>query len=135
MVEDDKEINLIERQQEILKLKKKMINNKLLIDNPDFGNDPNVKDDDVEFNKLTMTCTIQRRNLKDTSALDNEQLESLKKLRSQGLCRWFDNNEANAKSTDFSEEDLKHLEKLNDMKKKKLGKTAFNLMHSTINKW
>lgn len=82
-----------------------------------------------------MTCTIQKRNLTNVDALDNDQLESLKKLRSMGLFfRCMDQEDANAKSTEFTENDIKHIEKMSQMKKKKLGKTAVNIMLSNVNK-
>jgi len=67
-------------------------------------------------------------------ALDNDQLESLKKLRSMGLFfRCMNKEEANISSTDFKQKDIKHLEKMNEMKKKKYGKTSINIMLSKIN--
>jgi len=41
--------------------------------------------------------------------------------------------EANISSTDFKQKDIKHLEKMNEMKKKKYGKTSINIMLSKIN--
>lgn len=51
MVDDDKEINLIERQNELLRLRKKEENDKIAIDNLNKLGEEDVVEDDVEFNK------------------------------------------------------------------------------------
>lgn len=118
-----------------MKARKKEIDDRILLDQ--MNNMEDKKDDELDnndSNQYAFTCTIQKRNLSNVDALDNEQLESLKKLRSIGLfLRSMDQEEANVKSTDFNENDLKHLDKMNEMKKKKLGKTAVNIMLSNAN--
>lgn len=135
MVATEKEINQLERKNELMKARKKEIDDRILLDQ--MNNMEDKKDDELDnndSNQYAFTCTIQKRNLSNVDALDNEQLESLKKLRSIGLfLRSMDQEEANAKSTDFNENDLKHLDKMNEMKKKKLGKTAVNIMLSNAN--
>lgn len=135
MVATEKEINQLERKNELMKARKKEIDDRILLDQ--MNNMEDKKDDELDnndSNQYAFTCTIQKRNLSNVDALDNEQLESLKKLRSIGLfLRSMDQEEANVKSTDFNENDLKHLDKMNEMKKKKLGKTAVNIMLSNAN--
>jgi len=85
MIDPEREINLISRQTELKKAVKKEEDDQIQIDLMN-SLDINKKDEDTSNDsQLLMTQSISKRNLENIDALDNQQLESLKKLRSMGL--------------------------------------------------
>jgi len=85
MIDPQREINLINRQSELKKAVKKEEDDQITIDMMN-SLDIHMEDEDTSNDsQLLMTQSISKRNLENIDALDNEQLESLKKLRSMGL--------------------------------------------------
>lgn len=85
MIDPEREINLINRLSELKKAVKKEEDDQIQIDLMN-SLDINKKDEDTSNDsQLLMTQSISKRNLENIDALDNQQLESLKKLRSMGL--------------------------------------------------
>lgn len=84
MVDSDREINLLDRQMELKKAVKKEEEDQIQIDLMNSLNITEVNDESND-QQLLMTQSISKRNLENVDALDSQQLESLKKLRSMGL--------------------------------------------------
>lgn len=85
MVDPEREVNLLNRQAELKKAVQKEEDDQIQID---MMNSLSVEDeinDTSNDDLLLMTSSISKRNLEKVDALDTNQLESLKKLRSMGL--------------------------------------------------
>jgi len=135
MVEDNKEINLVDHQTELDK-QTKHLEDTIQLEQENTLTGAQVKEQEVEFDKVSMTCTIQKRNLVQVDALDTQRLESLKKLRMMAFfLKGDDETIANQSSTNFNENDMVHLKNMNEVNKKKQGKTMVNIMTSNINNW
>lgn len=85
MVDPEREINLLERQMELKKEIQKEEDDQIQIDMMNNLDISNTHDDNSKDELLLMTSSISKRNLENVDALDTQQLESLKKLRSMGL--------------------------------------------------
>lgn len=85
MVEPDREINLLDRQIELKKAVRKEEEDQIQIDLMNSLNITEANNDNSNDQQLLMTQSISKRNLENIDALDSQQLESLKKLRSMGL--------------------------------------------------
>lgn len=133
MVDPEREINLLERQMELKKEIQKEEDDQIQIDMMN-NLDINDQDDTSNDEQLLMTSSISKRNLESVDALDTQQLESLKKLRSMGLqFRKMDQDEATENSTNFTDEDIKHLGNMNNMKNKNRGKTTVKILTGQVN--
>lgn len=85
MVDPEREVNLLNRQAELKKAVQKEEDDQIQID---MMNSLSVEDEIIDTSNddlLLMTSSISKRNLEKVDALDTNQLESLKKLRSMGL--------------------------------------------------
>jgi len=134
MVDQEREVNLLNRQMELKKENKKEKDDQIQIDLMNSLSNINNNENNDNDHQLLMTQSISKRNLEKVDALDTQQLESLKKLRSMGLyLRNMDQDEATENSTNFTHEDIKHLGNMNDMKNKNRGKTAVKILTGKVN--